>query len=141
MRWVAVSCLASRRQTRMATTIATGTLMKKIHGHPMPSTSAPPKSGPAIGATTVVIAHRPSAALCCRGGKIRRSRVCESGIMGPPQIPCSTRNAMSEGRLQASPHSKEAIVKSTTETTKVRTTPKRCMSQPVNGTTIASATE
>jgi hypothetical protein len=47
---------------------------------------------------------------------------------------------MSEGRLQASPQSKEAMVNSTTETTKVRTTPKRCMSHPVRGTDTPFAT-
>ncbi len=60
--------------------------------------------------------------------------------MGPETAPCSTRNAISEGRLQASPHNKEARVKSTTETTKVRTTPKRCMSHPVKGTDTPFAT-
>ena len=62
------------------------------------------------------------------------------GIIGPETAPCSTRNAISEGRLQASPHNREAIVKSTTDTTKVRTTPKRCMSHPVRGTDTPFAT-
>ena len=45
---------------RMATA-ATGTLMKKTHGQPTLSTIAPPSSGPAMGATTVVIDQRPIA--------------------------------------------------------------------------------
>ncbi len=60
--------------------------------------------------------------------------------MGPETAPCSTRNAISEGRLQARPQSNEAMVKSTTEKTKVRTTPKRCMSHPVKGTDTPFAT-
>ena len=36
-------------------------LMKKIHGHDMLSEIQPPRSGPATGATSVVIAHIASA--------------------------------------------------------------------------------
>jgi hypothetical protein len=60
--------------------------------------------------------------------------------MGPDTPPCRTRNAIKDGRLHASPHSREAMVNSATETTKVRTTPKRCMSQPVRGTDTPLAT-
>jgi len=60
--------------------------------------------------------------------------------MGPDTAPCSTRKAIRDGRLHASPQSREAIVKSATDTTKVRTTPKRCMSQPVSGTDTPLAT-
>src|ERR1700760_2015041 len=60
--------------------------------------------------------------------------------MGPETAPCNTRKAISEGRLHANPHNSEAMVKSITDTTKVRTTPNRCMSQPVNGTETPFAT-
>ena len=47
---------------------------------------------------------------------------------------------MSEGRLQASPQSRDATVKRATDATNVRTTPKRCMSHPVSGTDTPFAT-
>ena len=62
------------------------------------------------------------------------------GIIGPETAPCSTRKTINDGRLQASPHRSEAIVNSATDRTKVRTTPKRCISQPVNGTETPFAT-
>ena len=60
--------------------------------------------------------------------------------MGPDTAPCSTRNAIRDGRLQASPQRSEATVKSATDATNVRTTPKRCMSHPVSGTDTPFAT-
>src|SRR5271167_571224 len=60
--------------------------------------------------------------------------------MGPDTPPWSTRKATKDGKLQASPHSSEAMVNSTTETTKVRTTPNRCINQPVSGTDTPLAT-
>src|SRR5271163_3515817 len=60
--------------------------------------------------------------------------------MGPDTPPWSTRKATKDGKLQASPHSSEAMVNSTTETTNVRTTPKRCINQPVTGTDTPLAT-
>ena len=62
------------------------------------------------------------------------------GIIGPEKAPCNTRNAINDGKLQAIPHSSEASVKSVTDATKVRTTPKRCMSHPVRGTDTPLAT-
>jgi hypothetical protein len=60
--------------------------------------------------------------------------------MGPETAPCSTRNIIKDGRLQATPHSSEASVNSVTEATNVRTTPKRCISHPVRGTDTPFAT-
>ena len=93
-----------------------------------------------MGATSVVIDQMVSAVVRLLGPNTLMSSAWLPGIMGPETAPCSTRNAISEGRLQASPHNKEAMVKSTTETTKVRTTPKRCMSHPVKGTDTPFAT-
>ncbi len=62
------------------------------------------------------------------------------GIIGPDTAPCRTRKAIRDGRLQASPQSSDATVNKATDTTKVRTTPKRCMSQPVSGTDTPLAT-
>ena len=87
-----------------------------------------------IGATKVVIDQMPSAVARFSGGKTEISSAWLPGIIGPDTAPCSTRNTISEGRLHATPHSSDAIVNSTSETQKVRTTPKRRISQPVNGT-------
>jgi hypothetical protein len=51
------------------------------------------------------------------------SSACEPGIIGPETPPCSTRKKISDGRLQAMPHRKEAMVNSQHRQTKVRTTP------------------
>ncbi len=83
----------------------------------------PPSTGPATGATNVVIDHIASAVPLFSGGNRRSSSACEPGIIGPDTAPCSTRNTTSEGRLQASPQRKDAAVKASTDTTKVRTTP------------------
>src|SRR5580658_607638 len=62
------------------------------------------------------------------------------GIIGPETAPCSTRKTMRDGKLQASPHRSEAMVNNATDKTKVRTTPKRCISHPVKGTETPFAT-
>ena len=53
----------------------------------------------------------PARARAWRCGKIEISSACEPGIIGPDTAPCSTRNTISAGRLQAMPHRKEATVK------------------------------
>src|SRR5271169_1175043 len=68
------------------------------------------------------------------GGKIAISKACEPGIIGPDTAPCTTRKKTSEPRLQETPQSSEASVKSMTEITKVRTTPKRCIMKALTGT-------
>src|SRR6185312_5256503 len=100
----------------------------------------PPRRGPAIGATSVVIDQIASAAPLRSGGKIESSSACDPGTIGPETAPCSTRNTTSEERLHAMPQKKEAIVKRITEATKTCTTPNRCMSQPVSGTEMPLAT-
>src|SRR5260370_41305202 len=87
-----------------------------------------------MGATNVVSDQIASAALRLAGPKTLMSSAWLPGIMGPDTAPCSTRKAIRDGKLQASPQSREAIVKSATDTTKARTRPKRCESQPVSGT-------
>jgi len=93
-----------------------------------------------IGATNVVIDQMPSAVARFCGGKIAIRSAWLPGIMGPDTAPCRIRNRISEGRLQAMPHRKEAMVKRITETQKVRTTPNRPISHPVSGTATPFAT-
>ena len=47
-------------------------------------------------------------------GKIDISSACEPGIIGPETAPCSTRNAISDSKLQAMPHRNDAMVNSAT---------------------------
>src|ERR1700692_4904777 len=93
-----------------------------------------------MGATNVVMDQMASAVWRFAGPNTSINSAWLPGIMGPDTAPCSTRNAIKDGRLQANPQSKEAIVNSATEMTKVRTTPKRCMSHPVSGTDTQFAT-
>ena len=72
---VAVSAGLSRRIAAKAHAIPTGILIKKIQCQDMLSLMVPPKIGPRIGPTTVVIAHMPIAWDCFSGGKIRISNI------------------------------------------------------------------
>ena len=101
----------------------TGTLMKKIQRQDMLSEIQPPRIGPQIGATRVVIDQMASARPRRDGAKIEISSACEPGIIGPETPPCRTRKASRDGRFQATPHRKEAKVNSATEAAKVFTTP------------------
>src|SRR3984885_15498744 len=93
-----------------------------------------------MGAINVVSDHRARAEWRLAGPNTLIRSAWLPGIMGPDTAPCSTRNAIKDGRLQANPQSKEAIVNSAIEMTKVRTTPRRCMSHPVSGTVTPLAT-
>jgi hypothetical protein len=52
--WLCVSSRGTNRAASTNPTTPTGTLMKKIHCHPGPSTSRPPSSGPTSVATPAV---------------------------------------------------------------------------------------
>ncbi|MNY07388.1 hypothetical protein D3C86_1401890 [compost metagenome] len=100
----------------------------------------PPSSGPATGATSVVMDQTASAMPALDFGKLASIRVCDSGIMGPATAPCSTRNAISASRDGEKPQSQDASTNSNVEIRNRRTCPKRCVSQPVSGTVMALAT-
>src|SRR3569833_468022 len=97
--------------------------MKKIHRQLMLSEIQPPRIGPQIGATRVVIDQLASARLRLLTGKIEIRRACEPGIIGPDTAPCRMRKSSRGGRFQAMPHRKEAMVNIATEAQKVFTTP------------------
>ena len=137
---MAVSAGFNKRIAATAQKIPTGILIKKIQCHDKLSLIDPPRIGPKIGPTTVVIAHIPMACDCFSGGKIRISKVWLSGIIGPPNRPCPIRQITNISKLVDKPHRIEKQVKPIKLTTKTRTPPKRPASQPVSGTQIASAT-
>src|SRR5271156_2412973 len=107
----------------MAQKMPTGTLMKKIQRQVVLSEIQPPRIGPQIGATSVVMDQIASARPRRKGGKIDSSSACEPGIIGPETPPCRMRNASRDGRSRAMPHRKEAAVNNAPEPGKVFTTP------------------
>src|ERR1019366_8867250 len=104
-------------------TMPTGTLMKKIQRQDMLSEIQPPRIGPQIGATRVVIDQVASARARRDGAKIEISSACEPGIIVPENPPCTTRQPGRHVRFQATPHRKEPKVNSATEAAKVFATP------------------
>src|SRR5580698_6703128 len=101
----------------------------------------PPMIGPATGPTSAVIDQMPKANERFAGGKMEISSAWLPGIIGPDDPPCSSLKNTSIGMLVDTPHRNEVIVKRVTETRKVRTTPKRPISQPVSGTVTPLAAE
>src|ERR1700761_7158563 len=93
-----------------------------------------------MGATNVVIDQIASAVPFFCSGKSDNNSACDPGIIGPETPPCSTRKSNRTGRLQAIPQRNDARVNNRIDTTNVRTTPKRCINQPVNGTETPFAT-
>ena len=91
----------------------TGTLMKKIHSHPKPSTSRPPASGPTRVATPAVAPHSPMAAPRRSGGKVRVMTAMVCGVMSAAPSPCTARATISSSSVPESPHHREASVKIT----------------------------
>ena len=71
---------------------------------------------------------------------MRRKSVCDSGMIGPPQTPCMTRKSTRAPSEGANPHSAEQTPNPSMAATNSRTAPKRCASQPLSGTMMASAT-
>ncbi|CSA27979.1 Uncharacterised protein [Vibrio cholerae] len=114
--------------------------MKKMYGQLSWSHNTPPRIGPMIGATSVVIDQIPIAAWLLFLGNIRIIKVCESGIKGPPTKPSNTRNITSVLMLLAKPQSNEKTPNNRKQVTKTRIEPNREANQPVRGTEIASAT-
>ena len=73
----------------------TGTLMKKIQRQDMLSEIQPPRIGPQIGATRVVIDQIASAVPRLLCGNTEISNAWEPGIIGPETPPCSSRKRLS----------------------------------------------
>ncbi len=114
-------------------------MTRKIHGQVKVSVSQPPSSGPATGPAMLVMAHMATASACFSLGKTATSSAWLSGTMGPATAPCRMRQASSDSKEPASPHSTEAMVKAVIAARNRRTWPKRRDSQPVSGMQIALA--
>lgn len=73
------------------------------------------------------------------GPASRTSIVCPTGISVPPPNPCRTRNAISEGTDQASPHSSDPPMNSPSETSHIVRAPNRRTDHAVSGIAIERA--
>jgi hypothetical protein len=71
---------------------------------------------------------------------MRSSVAWDNGISPAPAIPCIARKTTSSVRLEAAPHSADAIVKQPTEAMNIHLMPKWPASQPVSGIMIAAHT-
>ena len=67
----------------------------------------PPRIGPATGPISVVIAQITVASVAFSLGKMRSSSICDSGMIGPPNRPSSTRAPSSMPSELDKPHSSE----------------------------------
>ena len=88
----------------------TGTLTKKIHCQPSPSTSRPPASGPTSVATPAVAPHTLIATPRRSAGKMRVIVDSVCGVSRAAPTPCTTRAMISMPMLSASPHHSDATV-------------------------------
>ncbi len=103
-------------------------------------TSSPPRTGPSAGANVVGTVRMAAARMRSAGGKARSSIAMPTGASMPPPAPCSTRNATSSARLEARPHSAEAVVKIAIAVSSTRLPPNRSPSQPDAGMNTARLT-
>ena len=76
-------------------TTPTGTLTKKIHSQPSPSTSTPPRIGPTSVATPATAPQRLMARPRDSAGNVRVITAMVCGIITDAPRPCTTRAAMS----------------------------------------------
>ncbi len=105
-----VGSTGTNQKARPSPMIPIGTLTKKIHCQPSPSTRTPPASGPTKVATPAVAPHTLIATPRRSAGKIRVivDRVC--GVSSAAPMPCTTRAAMSMPMVPDRPHHSDAAV-------------------------------
>ncbi len=88
-----------------------GTFSQKIHCHEMPSTTAPPTSGPMATASPAIPDHAPSATPRRSRETAALKRVSVNGVTIAAPNPCTERAAMSQSADGASAAAAEAAVK------------------------------
>ena len=105
--WLSVS-LRSASGTR---TSPIGTLSQKIHCHAMPSTTAPPTTGPKAIASPPMPPHAPSARPRFSGGTAALRSVRVRGITRAPPSPWTARATFSASTVGASAAATDPSVK------------------------------
>ena len=113
-----------------------GTLIQKIQCQEMPSTTAPPTSGPIATARPEMPDQRPSTSPRRPAGKASESSVSVSGSTDAAAAPWMARAAISAPVVGASAAAAEATVNAETPMTNMRLRPKRSPSAaPVSSST------
>ena len=113
-----------------------GTLIQKIQCQEMPSTTAPPTSGPIATARPEMPDQRPSTSPRRPAGKASESSVSVSGSTAAAAAPWIARAAISAAVVGASAAAAEATVNAETPMTNMRLRPKRSPSAaPVSSST------
>ncbi len=102
-----------------------GTFSQKIHCHAIPSTTAPPMSGPLATARPPIPPQAPSATPRLSAGTAALRIVSVSGVTIAPPRPWAARATMSASTEGASAAATEAAVKMPSPITKSRRRPKR----------------
>ena len=118
--WDSRNCVASGSRIRPI-----GTLSQKIHCHEMPSTTAPPTSGPIATAKPAMPDQAPSAAPRRSAETAPLRIVSVSGVTIAPPSPCSARAAMSHSVDGARAAIADAAVKIVRPIRNIRFRPKR----------------
>ena len=111
-------------------TIPTGTLTKKIQLQSMCSVMRPPTRGPMASASAETPAQMPIAVPRCRGGKVAAMIDSVAGFMSAAPAPWRTRAPISSLLVSASPHQREAAVKTAIPMTKMSRRPYASASFP-----------
>ena len=106
-------------------TIPTGTFSQKIHCHEMPSTTAPPTSGPIATASPAIPDHAPSASPRFSRATAALRMVRVSGVTIAAPSPCTERAAMSQSADGANAAAADAAVNMPTPMMNMRLRPKR----------------
>ena len=120
--------LGSRVSRTLATEIHVqsapiGTLTKKIHSQPIPSTSAPPTSGPIATARPVVAPQMPNAVARSRPSNSWARRASEVANIAAPPMPWRPRARSSIVGVVEKPQSSEAATNSTRPPAKISRRP------------------
>ncbi len=115
-RWWLVSRLGTRRHASTNATIPTGTLTKKIHSQPRPSTSTPPAIGPTSVATPATAPQSAIAEPRRAAGNTRVMTAIVCGVIIDAPRPWATRATISPSMVVVSPQASEAPVKTTRPT-------------------------
>ena len=102
-----------------------GTLSQKIHCQEMPSTTAPPTSGPRATARPPIPPQAPSASPRFSAGTAALRSVSVSGMTIAPPRPWTARAATRASMVGASAAAADAAVKSAIPSTNIRLRPNR----------------
>ena len=124
---------------RMPAAMPTGMLTQKIERQPMESTSAPPTTGPSARLTPTTPPQTPIALARSRGSVNTLVMIdMATGLSIDAPTACSTRATISQLRLGARLHSRDATVKTVSPVWNTRRRPNRSAIEPENISRLAS---